>query len=83
MIAALGRTLGTAIGAMLPATSFEAEKLGPYGNKKLRDTAGGLVKEGVEGVKEVAAETYGAVKEGQTARASAVKARWWTGWAKW
>jgi len=62
VIAALGLAVGTAIGAMLPGTTIEDEQLGPY-REKLRDTAEDLIHEGVEGAKEVAAETYQTIKD--------------------
>ena len=62
VIAALGLAVGTAIGAMLPSTTLEDEQLGRYGDK-LRDTAEDLMEKGVEGAKEVAAETYETIKE--------------------
>jgi hypothetical protein len=62
MLAALGLTLGTAIGAMLPHTRLEDETLGKYGNK-LRDAGEDLYEKGMEEAKNVAAEAYGAAKE--------------------
>jgi len=62
VIAALGLAVGTAIGAMLPSTTIEDEQLGPY-REKLRDTAEDLIEDGVEGAKEVAAETYQTIKD--------------------
>ncbi len=62
VLAALGLTLGTAIGAMLPHTRLEDETLGKYG-AKLRHTGEDLYEKGVEEAKDVAAEAYGAVKQ--------------------
>jgi len=62
VLAALGLAVGTAIGAMLPGTSFEDEQLGGY-RDKLRDAAGDLIDKGVEGAKEVAAEAYETIKD--------------------
>jgi hypothetical protein len=62
VLAALGLTLGTAIGAMLPHTRLEDEALGKYGGK-LRDAGEDLYEKGMEEAKEVAAEAYDAVKE--------------------
>jgi hypothetical protein len=62
VLAALGLAVGTAIGAMLPGTSFEDEQLGGY-RDKLRDAAGNLIDKGVEGAKEVAAEAYETIKD--------------------
>ena len=62
VLAALGLAVGTAIGAMLPGTSFEDEKLGEY-RDKLRAGAGDLIDKGVEGAKEVAAEAYETIKD--------------------
>ena len=62
VLAALGLAVGTAIGAMLPGTSFEDEQLGGY-RDKLRDSAEDLIDKGVEGAKEVAAEAYETIKD--------------------
>ena len=62
IIAALGLAVGTAIGAMLPRTSLEDQNLGAYSDK-VRGTAQDLMKKGVEGAKEVAAEAYQTVKD--------------------
>src|SRR5918994_7545514 len=62
VLAALGLTLGTAIGAMLPHTRLEDETLGKYG-RKLRHAGEDLYEKGVEEAKDVAAEAYGAAKE--------------------
>jgi hypothetical protein len=62
VLAALGLTLGTAIGAMLPHTRLEDKTLGKYG-QKLREAGEDLYEKGMEEVKDVAAEAYGAVKE--------------------
>jgi len=62
VLAALGLAVGTAIGAMLPGTSFEDDKLGGF-RDKLRDSAEGLIDKGVEGAKEVAAEAYETIKD--------------------
>ena len=62
VLAALGLTLGTAIGAMLPHTRLEDETLGKYG-RKLRDAGEDLYEKGMEEAKDVATEAYDAVKE--------------------
>jgi hypothetical protein len=62
VLAALGLTLGTAIGAMLPHTRIEDETLGKYGGK-LRHAGEDLYEKGMEEAKDVAAEAYGAAKE--------------------
>lgn len=62
VLAALGLTLGTAIGALLPHTRLEDEALGKYG-RKLRHVGEDLYEKGMEEAKDVAAEAYGAVKE--------------------
>jgi len=62
VIAALGLAVGTAIGAMLPGTTVEDEQLGRY-RDKLRSTAEDVLERGVEGAKEVAAETYETIKD--------------------
>jgi hypothetical protein len=62
VLAALGLTLGTAIGAMLPHTRIEDETLGTYG-RKLRHAGEDLYEKGMEVAKDVAAEAYGAAKE--------------------
>jgi hypothetical protein len=62
VLAALGLTLGTAIGAMLPHTRLEDKTLGKYG-KKLREAGEDLYEKGMEEAKDVAAEAYGAAKE--------------------
>jgi hypothetical protein len=62
VLAALGLTLGTAIGAMLPHTRLEDETLGKYG-RKLRDAGEDLYEKGMEEARDVAAEAYDAVKE--------------------
>ncbi|MBA3448235.1 MAG: hypothetical protein H0T56_11630 [Pseudaminobacter sp.] len=62
VLAALGLTLGTAIGVMLPHTSVEDQHMGKYA-KKLRDAGEDLYEKGVEEAKSVASEAYDAVKE--------------------
>jgi hypothetical protein len=62
VLAALGLAFGTAIGAMLPRTDFEDEQLGSTSDT-LRDKASELLNQGVEGVKEVAAQAYQTVKD--------------------
>lgn len=62
IIAALGFAVGTAIGALLPRTTVEDEHLGAYSDH-MRDGAKDLMDKGVEAAKEVAADTYQAVKE--------------------
>lgn len=62
VLAALGLTIGTAIGAMLPHTRIEDETLGKYG-RKLRQTGEDLYEKGMEEAKDVAAEAYGAAKQ--------------------
>ena len=61
VVAALGLAIGTVIGAMLPSTELENEQFGEV-RDKLKERAQDLVEKGVEGAKEVAAETYEAVK---------------------
>lgn len=61
VVAALGLAIGTVIGAMLPSTDLENEQFGDV-RDKLKQRAQDLVDKGVEGAKEVAAETYEAVK---------------------
>jgi hypothetical protein len=62
VFAALGLTIGTAIGAMLPHTRLEDETFGKYG-RKLRHTGENLYEKGMEEAKDVAAEAYRAAKE--------------------
>jgi hypothetical protein len=62
VLAALGLTVGTAIGALLPHTRLEDEALGNYGGK-LRDAGEDLYEKGMEEARDVAAEAYDAVKE--------------------
>lgn len=62
VLAALGLTLGTAIGAMLPHTRLEDETMGKYG-RTLRRAGEDLFEKGVEEAKDVAAEAYGAIKQ--------------------
>jgi hypothetical protein len=62
VLAALGLAFGTAIGAMLPRTDFEDEQLGSTSDT-LRDKASELLNQGVEGVKDVAAQAYQTVKD--------------------
>jgi hypothetical protein len=60
-LAAIGLAVGTVIGALLPSTEIEDEQLGPY-RDKLGDKAQDMLNQGIEGAKEVAAETYEAAK---------------------
>ncbi|MGO4831285.1 hypothetical protein AB4144_03150 [Rhizobiaceae sp. 2RAB30] len=62
LLAALGLALGTAVGAMLPATEIEKDQLGPHVGK-LRDEAEKFVDQGVRGAETVASKTYEALKE--------------------
>ncbi|WP_353643711.1 hypothetical protein [Mesorhizobium sp. WSM2239] len=62
VLAALGLTLGTAIGAMLPHTRLEDETLGKYG-RKLRHAGEDLYEKGMDEAKDVAAEAYGAAQK--------------------
>jgi hypothetical protein len=62
VLAALGLTLGTAIGARLPHSRLEDETLGKYG-RKLRDAGEDLYEKSVEEAKDVATEAYDAVKK--------------------
>jgi ElaB/YqjD/DUF883 family membrane-anchored ribosome-binding protein len=62
VLAALGLAFGTAIGAMLPRTDFEDEQLGDTSDA-VRGKVNELLNQGVEGVKDVAAQTYQAVKD--------------------
>ncbi|UCI10519.1 DUF3618 domain-containing protein [Mesorhizobium sp. B1-1-8] len=59
-VAAVGLAVGAAIGAMLPHTEFEDQRLGAY-RERLRDSAEDTLKEGLDAAKQVAAEA------GQTA----------------
>jgi hypothetical protein len=61
VLGAIGLAVGSAIGAMLPSTRYENEKLGPY-RDKLREEAERRVHEGIDEAKEVAESTYRAVK---------------------
>ena len=60
-LAALGLTLGTAIGALLPHTRLEDETLGSYG-KEMRRAGEELYEKGVREAKDVAADVYDAAK---------------------
>lgn len=62
LVAALGLAAGAAIGALLPASDFEKEQIGPYA-KRLRKEAEGVVDRGLESAGRVASETYDALKE--------------------
>ncbi|TPI36891.1 DUF3618 domain-containing protein [Mesorhizobium sp. B3-1-9] len=55
--AAIGLAVGAAIGAMLPHTEVEDERLGAY-RERLRDSAEDTLKEGLDTAKQVAAEAY-------------------------
>lgn len=55
--AAVGLAIGAAIGAMLPHTEVEDERLGTY-REKLRESAEDTLKEGLDAAKQVAAEAY-------------------------
>ncbi|ARP64369.1 hypothetical protein A9K65_014030 [Mesorhizobium sp. WSM1497] len=57
VLAAVGLAVGAAIGAMLPHTQIEDERLGGYG-EKLRDKAEDAVEKGVDQAKQVAVEAY-------------------------
>jgi Protein of unknown function (DUF3618) len=62
VLAALGLTLGTAIGAMLPHTRLEDETMGSYG-EQMRRAGEELYEKGVREAKDVAADVYDAAKE--------------------
>ena len=62
ILAALGVALGTAIGTMLPHTTFEDEQLGST-SARVREKAAEVLDQAVEGVKDVAAEAYETIKE--------------------
>lgn len=62
VLAAFGFAVGTAIGVMLPASSFEKDELGPHA-EKLRKDAGEFIEKGIEDAKDVAAKAYEAVSE--------------------
>ncbi|MBZ9991156.1 DUF3618 domain-containing protein [Mesorhizobium sp. BH1-1-5] len=64
--AAVGLAIGAAIGAMLPHTELEDERLGAY-RESLRESAEETLKEGLDAAKQVAAEAY------QTASDEAVR----------
>ncbi|MBZ9848023.1 DUF3618 domain-containing protein [Mesorhizobium sp. CA14] len=55
--AAIGLAIGAAIGAMLPHTEVEDERLGAY-RERLGETAQDTLKEGLDAAKQVAAEAY-------------------------
>ncbi|TGS19155.1 DUF3618 domain-containing protein [Mesorhizobium sp. M2E.F.Ca.ET.209.01.1.1] len=55
--AAVGLAVGAAIGAMLPHTEVEDERLGAY-RERLRESAEETLKEGLDAAKQVAAEAY-------------------------
>ncbi|MER8376189.1 hypothetical protein [Mesorhizobium sp. M1406] len=61
-IAALGLAIGAAIGAMLPHTAAEDERLGGYGDT-LRDTAQSVLNRGLDEAKQVAADAYDTIKQ--------------------
>ncbi|TGQ51571.1 DUF3618 domain-containing protein [Mesorhizobium sp. M1C.F.Ca.ET.193.01.1.1] len=61
-LAAVGLAIGAAIGAMLPHTQVEDERLGGY-REQLRDKAEDALEEGVDQVKQVAAEVYQTASE--------------------
>ncbi|MBZ9864715.1 DUF3618 domain-containing protein [Mesorhizobium sp. CA15] len=56
-VAAVGLAIGAAIGAMLPHTEVEDERLGTY-RERLRDSAEDTLKEGLDTATQVAAEAY-------------------------
>jgi hypothetical protein len=62
VLAALGLTLGTAIGSMLPHTRLEDKTIGRYG-KDMRRAGEELYEKGVQEAGDVASEVYGAAKE--------------------
>ncbi len=62
VLAALGLTVGTAIGALLPHTRLEDEALGKYAGK-LRDAGEDLYEKGMKEAKDVATVAYNEVKE--------------------
>ncbi|MBZ9710898.1 DUF3618 domain-containing protein [Mesorhizobium sp. B3-2-1] len=61
-VAAVGLAIGAAIGAMLPHTAIEDEQLGGY-REKLRDTSEGMLEQGLDQAKQVAAEAYETIKQ--------------------
>ncbi|PBB80789.1 hypothetical protein CK218_10235 [Mesorhizobium sp. WSM3879] len=61
-VAAVGLAIGAAIGAMLPHTQLEDERLGGY-REQLRERAEDALEKGVDQVKQVAAEAYQAASE--------------------
>ncbi|PBC03779.1 DUF3618 domain-containing protein [Mesorhizobium sp. WSM3860] len=61
-VAAVGLAIGAAIGAMLPHTQLEDERLGGY-REQLRERAEGALEKGVDQVKQVAAEAYQAASD--------------------
>lgn len=56
-VAAVGLAVGAAIGAMLPHTQIEDERLGGY-REQLRDRAEDALEQGIDQAKQVAAEAY-------------------------
>ncbi len=62
VIAALGVALGAAVGAMLPASEFEKEQLGPYAGR-LRDGAKDALDKGLDSAGTVASKAYDALKD--------------------
>ncbi|RUW03450.1 MULTISPECIES: DUF3618 domain-containing protein [unclassified Mesorhizobium] len=61
-VAAVGLAIGAAIGAMLPHTQLEDERLGGY-REQLRERAEDALEKGVDQVKQVAAEAYQAASD--------------------
>nr|WP_292360772.1 hypothetical protein [Mesorhizobium sp.] len=61
-LAAVGLAIGVAIGAMLPHTQVEDERLGGY-REQLQDKAEDALEEGVDQAKQVAAEVYQTASE--------------------
>lgn len=62
ILAGLGLAIGTAIGAMLPASRFEQEEFGEQADR-LRKGAEELVKDAADEARDVAAKAYDAVNE--------------------
>ncbi|MGX9147953.1 hypothetical protein [Mesorhizobium sp. 128a] len=62
VLAALGLAFGTAVGALLPRTDFEDQQLGETSDA-VRERANGLLHQGVEEAKDVAAQAYQTVKD--------------------
>ncbi|MET4634937.1 hypothetical protein [Kaistia defluvii] len=61
LIAALGLTFGAVIGALLPATEFEKEQIGPQADR-LRETAKELLEKGRDSAERVASTAFDALK---------------------